>query len=111
MIVGQFSGSHVEEHSWFNCSKVVCDKEDHVTLLSVERIPSHVEAAHPLDVHALLVLTAFVQQHQRWKNVRIVRIYPCYFSYSWLIFWLYTRKQTVLFLHCAISAVLLVLCS
>ena len=45
---------------------------------------------------------------QRWKNVRIVWIYPCYFfNIAVLFFWLYTRKQTVLF--CTVATVLLAL--
>ena len=49
IVVGQLGGSHVEQDPWFNCSKGVCHKEDHVTFLGVKRIPSHVKVAHPLD--------------------------------------------------------------
>ena len=67
IVAGQFSGSLVEKRPWFDRSKVICHKEDHVTVLCVKRKPSHVKAAHPLDVptlhHPLLVLAALVQQH------------------------------------------------
>ena len=63
---------------------------------------------------------------QRWKNVRIMQIYLCYFLGAVLIFWLYMRKQTktlcyyqcakskmlklLCYWHCAMSTVLLAMC-
>ena len=71
----------------------------------VPQMGEDAEGAVVVRVEGSVVDHAVVVTLQRWKNVRILRIYPCYFFRTVLIFWLYMRKQTKTpcYYHCSTS--------